>query len=127
MAVRGTAAENSQGAYRSGETSLNSSEFTGFTCDRNEAANTNCPTQLEKLEQGLRSAWQNMNEGLGSYPPRNALKGKFVTSMQYTNWIIPESMINKRYTSMSLRRAGVCFWYAFHSVRNALEDAEGGS
>ena len=25
---------------------------------------------------------------------------------------------------MSLSRAGVCFWYAFQSVINALEDAE---
>ena len=103
---------------------MNSSEFAGFTCDRNEAVNTNCPTQLEKLEHYLLSAWQKLDQDFCSYPARNALKGKFVRSMQYTNWIIPESIINTRYESTSLRRAGVCFWYAFHSIRSALEGAE---
>ena len=35
--------------YRSGETSLNSFRFAGFTCARREAARTNCPTQLANL------------------------------------------------------------------------------
>ena len=73
---------------------------------------------------GHLSAWQKVNQDLCSYPARNALKGKFVRSTQYTNWIIPESITNTRYESMSLRREGVCFWYAFQSVRNALEGAE---
>jgi hypothetical protein len=35
------------------------------------------------------------------YPARNALKGKFVTRMQYRNCMIPESMRKTRNESMN--------------------------
>jgi len=74
---------------RSGDTSLNSSLFSGLTCDRNDAVNTNCPIVLAN-------------------PAKKALNGKLVTRIQYKNWSTPESMINSRKESMNFRRSGVC-------------------
>lgn len=73
---------------RSGDTSLNSPLFSGLTWDRSDAVRTNWPTQL-------------LN------PARKALKGKLVTSIQYRNCAMPESMRNTRKVSMSFRRDGV--------------------
>lgn len=69
-------AENSWNAYRSGETSLNSSEFAGFTCDRNEAVNTNCPTQLEKLEHGPLVSVAEGEPGFVLVPSQERVEGK---------------------------------------------------
>ena len=62
-----------------------------------------------------------------TYPARNALKGKFVTSTQYTNCMIPETIRNTRNASMSLRRDEVVSLYAFQSDSTALAVALGAS
>jgi len=90
---------------RSGEISLNSWRFSGFTWERNDAVRTNCPIELEK-------------------PARKALNGKFVTRTQYTNCMMPESIMKTRKASINLSRFGVLSRYAFHSESRAPETAE---
>lgn len=60
-----------------------------------------------------------------TYPAKNALNGKFVTSMQYKNCMMPESMRNTRKASMVLRRVDVFSLYAFRSDWIACEVAGG--
>ena len=55
-----------------------------------------------------------------TYPARNALNGKFVTRMQYKNWVMPDSMRNTKNASMSLSREDVVSLYALNSVWTAL-------
>ena len=47
---------NAEHAHLSGETSLNSALLSGLTCERNDAAKTNCPTVLENLHNSMQSA-----------------------------------------------------------------------
>jgi hypothetical protein len=63
--------------YRSGDTSLNSSRFSGFTWERNEAVRTNCPTELEKLYAQVEDMRRHVHsiKVCIMYPARNALKG----------------------------------------------------
>lgn len=51
------------------------------------------------------------------------MKGKLVTSTQYTNWITPDKMRKRRKESMNLRRAGVVSRYAPQRDRTAVADA----
>lgn len=60
-----------------------------------------------------------------TYPAKNALNGKFVTSTQYTNCRIPETMRKTRNASMSLSRGEVVSLYAFHRDCTADEAAAG--
>ena len=97
-----------QHTYRSGETSLNSSRFAGLTCERNDAVNTNCPTQLPKLWWQHVSVSGLRNPGsIATHPARKALNGKLVTRTQYRNCTMPESMRNTRKASIVLRRVDV--------------------
>jgi len=79
---------------------LNSFLFSGLTCERNDAVNTNCPIVL-------------LN------PAKKALKGKLVTRMQYINCSTPENMMNSRNESINFRRSVVCSLYAIHNEWNA--------
>ena len=97
--------------------------FSGLTCDRSDAVSTNCPTQLENLGR-LFSAGP--KEGLGAaHPAKNALKGKFVTRIQYRNCTIPESMRKTRNESMSFSLFDVLSEYAFHRDSTALAGVDG--
>lgn len=44
-----------KGTRLSGDTSLNSSLLSGFTCERNDAVSTNCPTVLPNLQMNMKS------------------------------------------------------------------------
>lgn len=55
-----------------------------------------------------------------THPAKNALKGKFVTRMQYKNCTIPESMRKTRKESMNFSLFDVLSEYAFHSDSTAL-------
>lgn len=107
----------------SGETSLNSSLLSGFTCERNDAANTNCPIVLPNLMGGI--SVDSLFSGEITYPDKNALYGKLLTRMQYTNWTMPESIKNSRKESINLSRSGVFSVYAFHNVSTAFVVVDG--
>jgi hypothetical protein len=55
------------------------------------------------------------------------LKGKLVTSTQYTNWATPDRMRKTRKASMNFRREGVASRYAVQRVCNATADADAGA
>lgn len=55
-----------------------------------------------------------------TYPDRNALYGKLLTRMQYTNCTMPESIRNSKNESINLSRSGVFSLYAFHNVSIAF-------
>lgn len=93
-----------------------------MTCDLSDAASTNWPTQLPNLCTEL------MNEACThstktTYPDKNALNGKFVTSTQYKNCMMPESMRKTRKASMVFRRIDVFSLYAFRKDSTACEAA----
>lgn len=48
------------------------------------------------------------------------MNGKFVTRIQYMNWMTPENMRNTRNASISLSREEVLSLYALNSVWMAL-------
>ena len=54
------------------------------------------------------------------------MKGKLVTSTQYTNWMTPERTRKKRKESMNFRREGVVSRYAFQRECRATEDGADG-
>jgi len=87
---------------------LNKVRFAEFTWERSDAVSTNWPTVLPN-------------------PARNALKGKLVTRMQYTNWMTPERMRKTRKASMNLRRECVESMYAVQRDCKAKEDGEDGA
>lgn len=89
----------------SGDTSLNRARFVTLTCERNDAVSTNWPTVLAN-------------------PARKALKGKLVTSTQYTNWMTPVRTRNTRKASTSFKREGVVLRYAAQNVCRATFDAD---
>lgn len=62
---------------------------------------------------------------LTAYPAKKALKGKLVTSTQYTNWNTPESTINVKKASINLSRSGVFCTYDFHSADTVCDTLEG--
>lgn len=53
----------------------------------------------------IRSAF--IEESRGAHPAKNALKGKFVTRIQYRNCAIPESIRKTRNESMNFSLFGV--------------------
>ena len=60
--------------HRSGDTSLNSVLFAGFTCDRSEAVSTNWPTVLANLRFYHKRRTEKTHK-LVTHPARNALNG----------------------------------------------------
>jgi len=84
---------------------LNRARFVTLTCERNDAVSTNWPTVLAN-------------------PARKALKGKLVTSTQYTNWMTPDRTRKTRKESTSFKREGVVLRYAVQSVCMATFDAD---
>jgi hypothetical protein len=58
-----------------------------------------------------------------THPARKALKGKLVTSTQYTNWITPDKTRKTRKASMDFRRAVVVSRYAAQRVCSTANDA----
>jgi len=52
------------------------------------------------------------------------LKGKLVTSTQYTNWTTPVRIRKTRKASISFRREGVASRYVAQRVRSATVDAD---
>lgn len=68
---------NTEHAHLSGETSLNSSLLSGLTCERNDAAKTNCPTVLENLNSSMQSAApQTVNTRCKNTPSQECVVGK---------------------------------------------------
>jgi len=84
---------------------LNRVRFATLTCERNDAVSTNWPTVLAN-------------------PARKALKGKLVTSTQYTNWMTPDRTRKTRKASTSFKRGEVVLRYAAQSVSRATFDAD---
>jgi hypothetical protein len=60
----------------------------------------------------------------GTHPARKALKGKLVTSTQYTNWMTPDSTRKTRKASTVFKREGVVLRYAPQRVSSAAFDAD---
>jgi len=83
---------------------LNRARFATLTCERNDAVSTNWPTVLAN-------------------PARKALKGKLVTSTQYTNWMTPDRTRKTRKASTSFKREEVALRYAAQRVCRATVDA----
>jgi hypothetical protein len=111
-----------------------------LTCERNDAVSTNWPTvaanlshsqpttsqPMKKKEENyisLRSQWEELNRSI-THPARKALKGKLVTSTQYTNWMTPDRTRKTRKASTSFKREGVVLRYADQSVCTATFDAD---
>ena len=84
---------------------MNKVRFAELTCERSDAVRTNWPTVLANLSTALSVYVYITNTS--SYPARKALKGKLVTSTQYTNWMTPERIRNTRKASMNFSRGGV--------------------
>ena len=125
---------------------MNRVRFVTLTCERNDAVSTNCPTVLANLSHPTqfraipatgRKSNQSNDEIVGTqkkktrvkdaYPARKALKGKLVTSTQYTNWATPDRMRKTRKASMNFRREGVASRYAVQRVCSATADADAGA
>ena len=135
-----------QSTHLSGDTSLNRARFATLTWERNDAVSTNCPTVLANLShptqfRAIPAAGRKGNQshdeiegtqkkkarGKDAHPARKALKGKLVTSTQYTNWATPDRMRKTRKASMNFRREDVASRYAVQRVCNATADADAGA
>jgi hypothetical protein len=76
----------------------------------------------EKLDQSSVTI-RELNRA-STHPARKALKGKLVTSTQYTNWMTPDRTRKTRKASTSFKREGVVLRYAAQSVCRATFDAD---
>jgi hypothetical protein len=59
-----------------------------------------------------------------THPARKALKGKLVTSTQYTNWMTPDRIRKTRKASTSFKREDVVLRYVPQRVCSAAFDAD---
>jgi len=75
----------------------------------------------KKFNISHRSQWGEMSRA-STHPARKALKGKLVTSTQYTNWITPDRTRKTRKASMNFKREGVVLRYAPQRVCTATFD-----
>jgi|SRR6267154_422017 len=77
----------------------------------------------KKIWISIQSQWEELNRE-STHPARKALKGKLVTSTQYTNWMTPDRTRKTRKASTSFKREEVVLRYAAQSVSRATFDAD---